>query len=290
MRRLNRRRSVILTIWVALVLFSIPPVLLGPPSLTTEDATFLPPPLPPAAVPQSTLQHYCFTHNVTKQHTTKRRPTFLWGIPTYDAPMETERRQTIRNTYLSFYQDHSTPGESHRICSLAEFTCHPDWECQIVYTFFMGANPHAKPELLNPKLNHYGKMMVSTVLSNTPLEQDIVYLNIRENQFDGKMPTWFQFGVLVAQEYPTIDYIAKVDSDTLVLIPNLLRYLQSTLPPTTPDHVYGGVAFPPTSCDLNATDHDHACPLPLVGDSYMSGEFNFMSIDLFLIVFNNLNI
>lgn len=40
------------------------------------------------------------------------------------------------------------------------------------------------------------------------------------------------------------------------------------------------------SCDPNAQNEDHACPLPLVGDVYMSGELSFMSRDLALYMTN----
>jgi hypothetical protein len=103
-------------------------------------------------------------------------------------------------------------------------------------------------------------------------------LDIRENQFDGKMTTWFKFASLVANEFPFLDYIVKVDSDTLVLMPNFLKYMEDL--PKRPQRVYGGLPFLSDSCDLSLQDHDHPCPLPLVGDIYMSGELNFMSVDL----------
>ena len=56
-------------------------------------------------------------------------------------------------------------------------------------------------------------------------EPSVVYLRIRENQFDAKMTTWFQFASLVGREYPhMIDYAAKVDSDLLLFTPNFLEY------------------------------------------------------------------
>jgi hypothetical protein len=109
----------------------------------------------------------------------------------------------------------------------------------------------------------------------------VVYLNIRENQFDGKMTTWFQFAALVGQEFPEIDYAAKVDSDLLLFTPNFLEYMaeRHTAKNYPIRQTYGGVEFPATNCVVNYT-FDHACPLPLVGPSYMSGELNFLSMDL----------
>jgi hypothetical protein len=117
-------------------------------------------------------------------------------------------------------------------------------------------------------------------------EPGVVYLNIRENQFDGKMTTWFQFAALVGREYPEIDFAAKVDSDLLLFTPNFLEYMedihrnqQTKRQSLTTVRTYGGVEFPDTNCVINQT-FDHACPLPLVGPSYMSGELNFMTMDL----------
>ena len=136
-------------------------------------------------------------------------------------------------------------------------------------------------------------------------EPGVVYLNIRENQFDGKMTTWFQFASLVEKEYrDEIDYVAKIDSDLLLFTPNFMEWIeiehlrlhgeelriaqeeqdedgehilsQRYVPPSL---TYGGTEFPSTNCEMNAT-FDHDCPLPLVGRSYMSGELNFMSVDL----------
>ena len=137
----------------------------------------------------------------------KLGPTFLWGIPTYDSEKEAERRQTIRETYLSFFAQSDTP---KRICSLSELTCDETLQskCQIVYSFFMGANPAAPPLRLDA-VDDFRSMITEEVIS-AGVENDTVYLNIRENQFDGKMPTWFHFGSLVASEFPFIQYVAKV--------------------------------------------------------------------------------
>eukprot|EP00529_Nitzschia_sp_RCC80_P013205 CAMPEP_0113456078 /NCGR_PEP_ID=MMETSP0014_2-20120614/8701_1 /TAXON_ID=2857 /ORGANISM="Nitzschia sp." /LENGTH=586 /DNA_ID=CAMNT_0000347519 /DNA_START=210 /DNA_END=1967 /DNA_ORIENTATION=+ /assembly_acc=CAM_ASM_000159 len=117
-------------------------------------------------------------------------------------------------------------------------------------------------------------------------EPGVVYLNIRENQFDGKMTTWFQFASLVEKEFrDEIDYVAKVDSDLLLFTPNFMEWIETEHrrlhgeQHSPPRQTYGGIEFPSTNCELNAT-YDHDCPLPLVGRSYMSGELNFMSVDL----------
>jgi hypothetical protein len=214
--------------------------------------------------------------------------------------------------------------------------------CQIIYVFFIGGNSEAPPELLDesftdfrqmlapaspglqPQHQHFGnsrKPSESTPPSLDPSPSSSssssldrqqhrtnalgeLYLNIRENQFDGKMTTWFQLAALIGKEFPEIDYVAKVDSDLLLFTPTFLKYIgeehrivaigNSELKHVTTTGgnanllrtrgVYGGVEFPATKCIIpNRTagvDDGHECPLKLVGRSYMSGEMNFLSMDL----------
>jgi hypothetical protein len=189
----------------------------------------------------------------------KPLPTFLWGIPTLER--DVKRRETIRSTYLTAFQSSINP---HRICPLHNFTA----GCQVAYIFFTGANPNGPTELLDPNSSF------PITISPPKGEGDVVYLNIKENQMDGKMTTFFRY----ASEFRQFDYIAKVDDDTLLFPQNLLDYLYDELP-SKPYRVHGGLAMNASSCDPNIQE-DHACPLPLVGDVYMSGEFTFMSRDL----------
>ncbi|KAG7373718.1 galactosyltransferase [Nitzschia inconspicua] len=321
-------------------------------------------------------------NNVTKKDpksNQRRRPVFLWGIPSTTSDKEIDRRRLLRNTYLNYYReqriqqslwstklnnnDNSNDINStkidvidfhpDRICSLHEYTCQHDRyrnSCQLVYVFFVGGgNTTAPTELLDESntstITDFRRMLVPTSIvpkrpspppqpattttnnnnnnnnlkkdtkkvqepatvssssSNTSLpthiqvdlyEPGVVYLNIRENQFDGKMTTWFQFASLVGNEFPQLDYAAKVDSDLLLFTPNFLHFMQqqqqqqsqqqsqqhtTTSTSTTIQRTYGGVEFPAINCLINQT-WDHPCPLPLVGRSYMSGELNFMSMDL----------
>jgi hypothetical protein len=52
------------------------------------------------------------------------------------------------------------------------------------------------------------------------------------------MTTWFKFASLVAEEFEFIQYIAKVDADTLVFTPTFLKYMHQHLP-EVPKRVYG---------------------------------------------------
>jgi hypothetical protein len=241
--------------------------------------------------------------------TPEKHPKFLFGIPsTLSSSIEKERRKLIRETYLDFdrqiYEmdlEHNRddtsrtltspskhPSKRNRVCSLHEWTCNYDQvheECQIIFAFFVGDNPKGPPYILDESLTDFRSMLSTTNTHNVTNEPGLIRLNIRENQFDGKMTTWFQFAALFGQEFPEIDYAVKVDSDTLVFTPNFLENLEmrhwKTLNSTNKlktERIYGGVKYPKTYCGQN--EKHHVCPLPLVGDTYMSGELSFMSMDL----------
>ena len=207
-------------------------------------------------------------------------PTFLWGIPTVDDDKERRRRQVIRETYLSFYKNDTQ--NPRRICSLNDLLREKISfeDCQVAYAFFMGANPRGPTQLLFPNKT----FPILTNLPNTSNvrqeEDDIVYLNIVENQFEGKMPTWFKYASMIADDarFP-FDYIAKVDSDTLVFIPTFLQFAAVHLSDTA-RLVHAGFPFFGDNCIKNDTQHDHPCPVPLTGEVYMSGELSVMSSNL----------
>jgi len=297
-------------------------------------------------------------HNQTK-------PVFLWGIPSTTSNFETGRRKLLRSTYLDFYQQlhkdqkyqtdtNVKPSDIllNTICSFHDWTCNAmvRASCQMIYVFFIGGHEATSnttpPILLNESITDFRDMLLPIDPYNKQQtksgvdvhEPGTVYLDIRENQFDGKMTTWFKFASLVANEYnsqpqtttateistitddhPKIGYVFKVDSDLMLMTPHFLNWfdgvhgdqqkLQDTIPQqqqqqqlattknsTSPNHqknsdllrsssrllvrrVYGGIEFPPTNCVENFT-FDHPCPLPLSGPSYMSGELNFVSVDL----------
>jgi hypothetical protein len=62
------------------------------------------------------------------------------------------------------------------------------------------------------------QLLLSHHYFSTKAEDDVVYLNIKENQMDGNMTTFFRY----ASEFAQFDYIAKVDDDTLFFPANLL--------------------------------------------------------------------
>ena len=205
--------------------------------------------------------------------------TFLWGIPTIDTDEERKRRQALRETYLSFYKQNLD--NPTRICPLAHILQGKATleHCQIAYTFFMAANPGGPTELLFPNDSF---PILSRPPSNFPAkeEDDMVFLNIRENMNDGKMPTWFKYASMLVEDdkYP-FDYVAKIDSDTLVFIPAFLEFAEQHMA-HTPKLVHAGFPFFDYNCNPREVPHDHPCPMKLAGGLYMSGEASFLSSDL----------
>jgi hypothetical protein len=130
----------------------------------------------------------------------------------------------------------------------------------------MGANPDGPTELLAPNSSF---PMTTKPPKTEKAVEDIVYLNIKENMNKGKSQTWLKYGSMIAEEYG-FDYITKVDSDTLVFIPQFLDYVDKTLKPSPYNQrVFGGLRY----CL-------EKCPFKLVGQHYFSGEFYYMSPDL----------
>lgn len=196
----------------------------------------------------------------------RRRTTFLLGI--FCTIEDVKARKRTRQTMLG--ADLPTEVQS-RLCSLSVYLAKARPNCQIIYAFVVGANPNAAMEY-----EEGTQLLVDPpVLAD---EEDVVHLNIRENMNRGKTPSWFDYAskALLAKG---VDYVAKLDLDTLVSIPQLLDFVDNELPPHTahPPRVYGGILmdfeacggkFWPMKCD------------PVKGKSYMSGQFYFLSYDV----------
>jgi len=256
------------------------------------------------------------------------------GAEAYHAAKEESKNANA--TFTIVLDDITLHHKEHTICSLHEWTCNDAIraDCQMIYVFFVGGhdgnNESLESTVGKTKTNVSNSLLVSTqpppILLNESItdfrdmllppkdnskgfdfhEPGTIYLNIRENQFDGKMTTWFKFASLVTKEYnsyglttntygnnfyPKIEYIFKVDSDLILFTPHFFRWFEDAHDQQQRKQgirpkgkrlvrrVYGGIEFPPTNCVVNYT-FDHPCPLPLSGPSYMSGELNFVSVDL----------
>jgi hypothetical protein len=98
-------------------------------------------------------------------------------MPTFHSTKEAERRRVLRETYLGFFRNSSSP---QRICSLSELACQESLRtsCQIVYPFFLGTNPEASPEILNAFQDVRSMMVQQPIIED--VESDVVYLHIRK--------------------------------------------------------------------------------------------------------------
>lgn len=146
-------------------------------------------------------------------------------------------------------------------------------KCRIIYTFVVGGNPQANEEWTP----HQEIPMTMDATKMLKHENDILYLNIRENMNSGKTPTWFQYASTLQ---PSYDYVAKADADTLISLPALLSHMEDALPPTTTKgnqpRIYGGY--------LNELDACGGAGNPVCdkvkGKVYMSGQFYWLSLEL----------
>jgi len=184
------------------------------------------------AEPRSRFQH-------VKSYNGSAR--ILFGIFTSDSPVEQERRDSIRETYLRTFVGTLTP---NRICSLQDLLEKKveEDECQFAYTFVFGANPYAPPLLTNSTSSR--EMEMDYVKGQ---EADSVYL----------------------QKQLHFDYVGKMDSDTM-LFPQVFLHRLSNLPlfPAN-NRVWGGKAI------VKEDTKDS-----VVGAAYMAGQFYWLSPDL----------
>ncbi len=213
----------------------------------------------------------------------RSRPRFLFGIFSTLRQQDFTRRNVIRRTYLA--------SDPSRICSFKELPSKP--YCQIVYTFVVGANATGAMDLVesspsslivdlseHPVLDEYSEEI--------PHEDDVTYLNLHENMEYGKSPSWFLYANTLVDEF-SIDFIAKVDSDTLVYPARFLDEFASFLPMKDHSHavnatkdassslrVYGGV--PNDSIGCGGLRRPHCAQMG--GKTYMQGQLHFLSADL----------
>jgi len=185
-----------------------------------------------------------------------QKTAMLIGIFSTTGAKYSHRRDYIRDTFLG--QDEP------RLCPLQEFIRQTEENplkrvCQVAYTFVIGAGGDDRP------MDHNDNEPLT--LSSDPLggaEDDCTYLNIRENMEEGKSPTYMKFGANIAKQYG-IDYVTKMDDDTVLTHKNFFDWIDSDLPPTPYNtRTYGGATRPSR----------------IKYTVYGAGEFYFMSTDL----------
>ena len=120
-----------------------------------------------------------------------------------------------------------------RVCSLPDFKTRPLSEryvCELIYTFVIGANPEASPELVdNSRPFEVDRPVTGT--SRDLNEPDMTLLNIRENMNEGKSQTWMYYASKIAEEYD-LDYVGKVDADSMLHLHEFFHFAYKNMPPS----------------------------------------------------------
>ena len=217
--------------------------------------------------------------NVNVNVNSRRSNTILLGIFSMSSEKSLAKRNLIRQTYLQ------SGGE--KVCSLREYkkqikeSASPtNIKCQVVYSFIMGSGGgYGYPF-------HFDENEPLTLPSalNDEFEEDCTYLNIRENMNHGKSPTYFKYAASIADNY-RLDYIAKIDDDTVMSIPLLLEFIDSLPPWPHNIRIYGGLMVvahkrakevPKSSTTPAAASKEES----MISNLYAQGQFYYMSRDL----------
>jgi Galactosyltransferase len=136
--------------------------------------------------------------------------------------------QVYRKRHRTLFQLWNDP----RVCSLPEFKSKPLSEryvCELIYTFVIGANPKASPELVDNS-RPFEVTRPITGVSRDLNEPDMTLLNIRENMNEGKSQTWMYYGATIAEEYD-LDYVAKCDADSIFHLHEFFHFAYKNMPP-----------------------------------------------------------
>eukprot|EP00980_Cylindrotheca_fusiformis_P022771 scaffold9735_cov106-Cylindrotheca_fusiformis.AAC.1 len=156
------------------------------------------------------------------QFATSQHPRFLLGF--FSMPNEVDRRQFMRDSVLRFYKDVDKE-DNRTICALNDLLRQDIPECRITYVFIIGGSEGPKRLLTSSEEQ---PIYTRNILENEP---DVVQLNIEENMNDGKTPTYYKYASIMAEQV-SADYVAKVDLDTLLFVPNFVKYCQEQFPQT----------------------------------------------------------
>lgn len=237
-------------------------------------------------------------HDVTatapeKERKKKRKnKKFLLGIFSMISPSERSRRQLIRETYLErntniLKNNPNVDNSSSKICDIRHYMAlyksgnlEKADECVVLYAFIVGGGVSTSSNY--EEEDHFRTNRPLEIFPESPggyePEPDVIYLNVKENLVTGKVPTYFKWAFQMSQEYD-IDYVSKVDDDTMLFMPYLFEKIIDPLPPFPYNQrLYGGWLTDFYQC--GGKEH---C-LKISPDGYMAGQFYFMSPDLAYVV------
>lgn len=193
--------------------------------------------------------------------------TILLGIFSMASIKAAAKRDLIRQTYIK--------EGGRQVCSLKEYEdmlasrSKDEIECRVIYTFVLGGGTYAKEPLWSPRSNE--PISLPQHKNWVEVEDDCTYLNIRENMNNGKSITYLAFASMVAEKLD-IDYVAKIDDDTVTTIPLVIEKLNDLPPSPFNRRIYGGL-FTLKFSRMKYENHH----LEIL---YSQGQFYYMSKDL----------
>jgi hypothetical protein len=175
-----------------------------------------------------------------------------------------------------------------RVCSLPDFLAKPKeirYHCEIIYTFVLGANQTASPELVDDSR----PMLVTkpvTGLSPDLNDGDMTLLNIKENMNQGKSQTWFKYAGKFAQDHD-LDYVVKCDADSILHMHRFFAFAYKHLPPPPYNvNIYAGALRDKAYWPKHTTSEELIRFESYFGNHYegvhlyIAGQFYLMSTDL----------
>ena len=178
-----------------------------------------------------------FVASVEVKVKAKRPVRILWSIFTTEAPDDKDGaryRQLFRNLL-----DKAVGPE--RACPLSS-SMRPS--CELIYTFVVGgANATLAPTSIRDLKRPAAAFLVNTSNRNASSSEqapffpddathnDITRLDIAENMDQDKSPTWLGYVSKIMDEFD-IDYVAKLDTDTLPILDKYFAFVQQQLQPT----------------------------------------------------------
>lgn len=162
-------------------------------------------------------------HSLQRQQ--QQRPTrVLLGIFTMlegKAHQNKQYRQQFRRLFsLEFFKG--------RICPVNEVTP----SCDLIYTFVVGGNPSAPPSI-ETNVMETSSFLIKRSIEDEP--DDFTILNIHENMDKGKSPTWLGYASILMDRH-NIDYVGKLDTDTLPRLDHFFTFVTNVLPQPAPTH------------------------------------------------------